>query len=679
MSVDLLSELASLRQCILTSKDDLNRYRDSHTDACLATVLGSAEQAGIMLKDIAISTCDDNAVLASLLDSCDDSAAAKESIAGVMVAVAAAAANRVCDAANNIAATRINPSLSACADKLEASLDAIGSKAKVIIDEAEARANVVSAARALAKRTYETEWKLIAEAGKMISGFDARIETMSDLISNMCADITVDSDSLGPQVTALNGTQKVVRTQRAATIRKLSEHFGDRKTSDAKTTKDGLVMPSNLESGKGKQLVENIRTHTKAESERFAFCMAELNRVMSDYDPKTQSFYKPVPIPKELHRIDEKARTFYVDDAKALYDDIWAKLPIGVRNRVSTPFNYGFGANKLQGIVTEGDGPTLVFALICIFRSVVGVEEDIIELLTVAHKAFTAANNPMQVVKSLRSKLLEAKDLHIECKWSQTGAKIVEVLCFDNHNMSEGLEDFKDITPLDSQVITTLANLLAAIERQCLKAVKSDNGSKRAHSVNVLDRLGVKDEGNKKGKKNACRDGVDCTRSDCYYSHPDGKKSDGKPVYDSSNTTGGKCEAMGCPETKQKKQLCTSCFFQMLDNGSIKTKSKSMSGGEIRKSDLPERRSKQVSKHGKKARAHAAVIGVKAIQKAWDKSQKRGRDNEDDETIPGKGGPKSAKQAHAISAIDDDDDVDSYTERMADFAKNLTKMGVKLN
>ena len=174
----------------------------------------------------------------------------------------------------------------------------------MIIDEAEARANVVSAARACAKRTYEAEWKLIAEAGKMISGFDARIETMSDLISNMCADVTVDADSLGPQVTALSGTQKVVRTQRAATIRKLSEHFGDRKTSDAKTAKVGLVMPTNLESGKGKQLVENIRTHTKAESERFAFCMAELNRVMSDYDPKTQSFYKPVPIPKELHRID---------------------------------------------------------------------------------------------------------------------------------------------------------------------------------------------------------------------------------------------------------------------------------------------------------------------------------------------------------------------------------------
>ena len=118
-----------------------------------------------------------------------------------------------------------------------------------------------------------------------------------------------------------------------------------------------------------------------------------------------------------------------------------------------------------------------MFALICIFRSVVGVEEDIIELLTVAHKVFTAASNPMTVVKSMRSKLVEAKDLHIECKWSQTrtGSKIVEVLCFDNHNMSGGLEDFKDITSLDSQVITTLANLFAAIERQCLKAVKSDS------------------------------------------------------------------------------------------------------------------------------------------------------------------------------------------------------------
>ena len=75
---------------------------------------------------------------------------------------------------------------------------------------------------------------------------------MLGLISNMCTAVTVGSDILGPQATALDAAQKVIKTQRSAAIKELSEHFGGRKTSDAKTTKVGLVMPTNLESGKCK-------------------------------------------------------------------------------------------------------------------------------------------------------------------------------------------------------------------------------------------------------------------------------------------------------------------------------------------------------------------------------------------------------------------------------------------
>ena len=76
--------------------------------------------------------------------------------------------------------------------------------------------------------------------------------------------------------------------------------------------------------------------------------------MLSDYDPKTQSFYKPIALPKELNKIDADSRSGYVDAAQAIYDDVWAKLSHSVRNRVSTPFNYGFGAKKLSGIVIEG-------------------------------------------------------------------------------------------------------------------------------------------------------------------------------------------------------------------------------------------------------------------------------------------------------------------------------------
>ena len=109
MSVDLLSELASLRQLILISKDDLNRYRAAHSDDSLATVMGPVEPSGIMLKTIAKSAVEDNDVLTALLESCSDASAAKEAIADVMCTSAAAASSRVMDSVTEICELRVNP------------------------------------------------------------------------------------------------------------------------------------------------------------------------------------------------------------------------------------------------------------------------------------------------------------------------------------------------------------------------------------------------------------------------------------------------------------------------------------------------------------------------------------------------------------------------------------------
>ena len=70
------------------------------------------------------------------------------------------------------------------------------------------------------------------------------------------------------------------------------------------------------------------------------------------------------------------------------------------------------------------------------------------------------------------------------------------------------------------------------------------------------------------------------------------------------------------------------------------------------------------------------MVDVKAVQKARN-NLKRDRCNEDDATISGKPGPKSAKQAKISKDNDDDDNIDQREARMYELAKSLTSVGVK--
>ena len=232
-----------------------------------------------------------------------------------------------------------------------------------------------------------------------------------------------------------------------------------------------------------------LYARSRAESDRFAFIMAELNRIESDYDPKTQSFYKPISLGDERDKISTDSRSFYVADALTLYDDVMTKLPISIKNRVKggAKINCGFGANKLTVSVSTGDGPMLIFALICMFRPCVGVEEDIEEIFTKCYIAFRNNKHPMTVITNLRSSLLEATELHTEFKWSQSGARIVEELTHSDHNMCKALEDYAELNPPDSQVTAQLTNLFAAIERQCDKEIKYDDNKRTANGASVLD------------------------------------------------------------------------------------------------------------------------------------------------------------------------------------------------
>jgi hypothetical protein len=193
MSVDLNAELAALRQLVLNSKDDLMRYRAAHSNDCFSTVMGPSASEGRMQKAIAKSAVEADELLQQLLASCDDKDSACTKIADAMCAAAAASADRVVAKAIELIQNRIGPNLIACGNKLESSIDDIATKTTVIISEAEARSNVVSAARAAANRTYKSQWAAIDKQAAMIVGYEKRLVKLSADISKACNDDSVDA------------------------------------------------------------------------------------------------------------------------------------------------------------------------------------------------------------------------------------------------------------------------------------------------------------------------------------------------------------------------------------------------------------------------------------------------------------------------------------------------------
>ena len=677
MSIDLNAELNAFRAMIVTLKDDIIRQRDAVSISSINTVMGSCVTAGVMERDAALQAMSSDEVLKSMLDSCDDTAAASVKVAQIMIACSKHAAEQTAKEAKRLIKDQFLQDISDCADKATTTANAIRDKAATIILEAEARANVISAARAKALRTYEEEWKYINSQSEAIKAYDARIKQMNIEIKELCKDNSLSGDALGLKVNTMSATQKVVTNQKLETLKEMAKHFGARGSELKKDSAITLTVPNNMEAGKGKQFNESFRAFRKAHADRFGFTMAELDRIDSDYDPKTQSFYKPPSIPEDIGKINALSREAYTNDAATLYDEIYNKLPQSIKNRVKGTILYGFRANKLETEINHGDGPTLYFALMCMFRPCVGVDQTLKDLFYASYEAFVKESNPMKVVAALRSSLLEAAELHTEFEWSQSGAKIVEALGHKDHNMSKALEDVEDINPANSQVTSTLQKLFAAIDRQCRKEEKYEdevagNSSKRKHANlanSAFERLGL--GGDTPKQKAECRFGDKCKfGKDCRYGHPNGftqgfnRQSDQRKEYvdKNKNTNGGKCEGHSCPETKVAKRLCTTCFKKACEQGSIKLKG----GGNY--NPPPKAASKR-------------AFSAKSIKQAWKAANADNADNSNDTTIPGSGGPKTKKQkkhnANTADAGEVDEDLDNRMDKMERFAKTLEGMGMK--
>ena len=165
-----------------------------------------------------------------------------------------------------------------------------------------------------------------------------------------------------------------------------------------------------------------------------------------------------------------------------------------------------------------------------------------------------------------RKKLLEASELKVDMKWTNTGKKIYDKLSHDNHNMATTLLMYKDMTPSDSQTCGLLDQMFAKIDNQIKLDEKQDDSSHK-YSNSVFGRV-------------TCRDGVDCVRYGCTLGHPKGYvaptgkggkgKGKGKGKGGKGSKSTWKCQKPGCSDSQNLsgyRNLCTMCFKDLGDKG----------------------------------------------------------------------------------------------------------------
>ncbi len=235
-----------------------------------------------------------------------------------------------------------------------------------------------------------------------------------------------------------------------------------------------LEIPKDLQSGKGQQLIENMRAYLKGRADQYYAILPYLHRVMDDFDPATGTFWEP-PARRGgfehggYNAINSHTRQIYAEQASQLYYVITHKIPAEVKSRIRSTYKYGIHEQK-QNRCEEADGPAALFALLSLYKPIKATHRDqLTEEFNTAWTHFTKGD-PVKKIKHLRPKLVEATQLGMHLNWSTTGKKIVQVLSQNDHVMAQEIKRFEKGPAQPEEANQHLQDLFAAIEAEAAKA-----------------------------------------------------------------------------------------------------------------------------------------------------------------------------------------------------------------
>jgi hypothetical protein len=668
--------IAVYRASLITLRDDHTRLGQLICGDSLTTVMGPAANAGVKENSQIVATLRANAVLQAMTQNTGNQDPLFEWLADAFIATQKAAGKSAVQQAIKEAKTQFVAQLNTLNGRCETTLIELENASKLLLNGAEAKANIITRKREEAAARFMASINLVENKITLITNLDNRKDKMSTDLDAVTRDPSVETEEMYRRIGQISTGQKAMDNQKEIAVQSMVNHFGDQTTlnKNAKTDLVSLKIPEDIEQGKGKELMTNFEMYTSGRAEQFYALMPYLQRVTEDYDHTTGACYKPPCLKESIADIPEAIRTTYISQSKNLYGAIMSKLSDSVTCLVQATFEYGI--DDKPALCAEHDGPNLLFALICMFRPCnVEYTEQLESLFIDAHNKFQDTD-PRDVIKSLREPLIEAQNLQISFKWNQSGKRIADLLVHNDHNMADALKAFKKLEVADKDTTAQLDRLFAAVEAQCKRNDKHE-GKLSAFSMRLQSQGNEQDTATKPTRdtrdtsKVKCRFGAGCTRwPDCGYMHSEeeirsmerlgkGSRNNNRGRSSKGGKGGGeKCRAVGCPDkASRNKKVCTTCYMKACEEGEIKLTDGSVFTGSNPKQESTVGILTKSKMQGLK-KAFAAIVGE-------DES------DDDDDAPTGVGGPAcSAKRKRAAMATE------AATKRLKDFAEEL---GIEFN
>ena len=566
---------ADLQVHALSVSDGLSKVQASLGTDSLTTVMGriDIDLSSAIRQQSTVSWLQTDATLKALLPKEDENKAqhdtAFECIAALVLKACELHQVTVIKQAMKVYDTSISKPLTLVIEKANRDLTATQSTASDVIFEAKSVAGTTSAASKVLLDTFRSNVAFTVARALELKSFKTRDGQFAMRIAELSSDTSIDIDDLSSKTHPLVSAQKTIAIQRHSVINMIKDHYGQH--AGASADGDQLVIPENLEKGKGKALVEAFETYLRSRISQFWPILPFLNRIISDFDTSKKTFYKPPCIINDKAGIPAEFRDLYIDASKFLFSEI--KLALNsmpnVMARLRSSFIYG--EDNTMGLCVENDGPMALFSLICHYRVSSNDNEE--TLRTYFENMYKRLDRDVRsTLDKARKKLLEASELKIDMKWTTTGKKIYDRLAHNNHNMATPLAIYKDMTPSDNQTCGLFDQMFAKIDNQIKLDEKQDDSSNK-YTNSAFGRV-------------TCRDGANCTRYGCTWSHPKeyvaptgGGKGVGKGKGKGKGKSKGKgkgsketwkCQVPGCSDPQVLsgyRKLCTTHFKDVGSKG----------------------------------------------------------------------------------------------------------------